>query len=78
MANPPSVGVHKGVKALQIPLYVVEYTDRDGEKATKLAVLIGEEVRFLNNDALTAPVQTGLATSILIAAGMKDPHVKQQ
>lgn len=74
MAN-PSVGVHKGVKALQIPLFVVEFTDREGEKNTKLAVLIGEEVRFLNNDSLSGPVQPNLANAILIAAGMKDPNV---
>lgn len=73
MAN-PSVGIHKGVKAFPTPLYVVEFTDKDGTRQTKLVVIIGHEARFVSNEALSAPLQQGLTDSILIAAGIKDPH----
>ncbi len=60
----------KGVRALEIKSYIVEFTDKeDGEKKARVAFIIGEEVRFLNDDALSGPAQSWLADNILKAIG---------
>lgn len=67
-----SIGVHKGVRVLSVPLIMVEFTDKDGSKQTKLAIIAGEEVRFLADTVVTGPVQDWLANNILKAAGVRD------
>jgi len=65
-----SVGVHKGVRVLNIPVIMVEFTDRDGSKQTKLAIIAGKEVRFFADNVVTSPAQDWLAGNILKAAGV--------
>lgn len=68
-----SVGVHKGVRVLPVQTVLVEFTDKeDGTKKAKLAVILGEEVRFILDSSLSGPVQDWLSKNILIAAGTKD------
>lgn len=67
-----SIGVHKNVRVINIPLIMVEYADKDGAKQTKLAVIVGREVRFLADNVVSSPVQDWLASNILKAAGVDD------
>ena len=70
MAN--SIGVHKGVRVLNIPVIMVEFTDKDGSKQTKLAIIAGKEVRFFADNVISSPAQEWLAGNILKAAGVED------
>lgn len=68
---PNNVGIHKNTRVISIPTILVEYVDKEGEKQTKLGVVVGEEVRFFSNEALSAPAQGWLTDSILKAMGVK-------
>lgn len=67
-----SIGVHKNVRVVKIPLIMVEYTDKDGTKQTKLALIAGREVRFIADNVISSPVQDWLASNILKAVGVDD------
>jgi hypothetical protein len=59
-------------------MYIVEFTDKeDGKKKTRLAVVIGDDVRFLAEESLSNPVQSWLSDGVLIAAGLKDPEARR-
>lgn len=62
---------HKNVKIMKAPIYLVNYTDGHGKNETKLAFIVGEEVRFLQESALTKAAQQWLKNDILMAAGLK-------
>lgn len=66
-----SIGVHKGTRVVSVPLYLAEFTDKEGIKQTKLAVIIGSDVRFFSDTTLSGPVAGWLSENILAAAGMK-------
>jgi len=66
-----AVGQHKGVRVFKdVKTVLVEYTDRDMVKQVKLALIIGQEVRFINDDSLSGPVTKQLADQILLASGV--------
>lgn len=67
-----NVRTYKGVRVVKVPLVLVEFTDKESVKQTKLAVIIGEEVRFLASDALSNPAQDWLSSNILKAVGVSD------
>ncbi len=70
-----SIGVHKNVRVHKdIQMILAEFTDKEGVKHTKLAVILaGQEVRFLSDDSLSGTVQPWLANPILQAAGLPIP-----
>lgn len=70
-----SVGTYKGVRVLKdVSTVLVEFTDRDGLKQTKLAIIIGgTDVRFIADGALSGQVQKWLSDSVLLAAGFTPP-----
>lgn len=66
-----TIGIHKGVRVLNVPLILVEFTDKEGAKQIKLAVITGDQVRLLA-DEITRPAQDWLTENILKAAGVRD------
>jgi hypothetical protein len=72
------VKAHKNVKVMAAPTYLVNYTDGKGKTETKLALLVGSEIRFLKEGTLSKPVQQWLANDILIALGMREADSKPQ
>lgn len=66
-----SIGIHNGVRVVKIPLVLTEFTDKDGIKQTKLAVILDKEVRFFADGIVTSPAQEWLASNILKAAGIE-------
>ena len=53
---------------------LVNYQDGHTNEATRIGFLIGDEVRFLEEKALSKPAQTWLKNDILKALGRKDPE----
>jgi len=69
---------HNSVKVMNAPTYLVQYTDGKGQTETKLALIVGDDIRFLNNDALSRPVQSWLKNDILVALGLKEDEPRKQ
>lgn len=68
---PSKVGKYKNVQVFKdIQTVLVEFTDKEGVKQTKLAVVIGREIRFFSEDVLSGPAQPWLADNILVALGL--------
>lgn len=63
---------HNNVKLMTAPVYLVNFTDGHGENTTEVAIIVGEEVRFLEKGVLSKPAQQWLTRDILIAAGLRD------
>ena len=64
------VKTHNNVKLMPAPAYLVNFTDGHGENHTKLAFIVGEEVRFLD-EGLSRAAQQWLTRDILVAAGLR-------
>ena len=72
-----SVSAHNSVKVIPAPSYLVNYTDGNGKAETKLAFILGDEVRFLaDGGGLSKPMQEWLKNDILVALGMRDAGEK--
>ena len=69
---------HNNVKITAAPVYLVNYTDGRGKNETKVALILGEEIRFLADGGLSKPIQQWLANDILIALGMRSPDTKTE
>jgi hypothetical protein len=72
-SNGMGIGEFEGVRAMAAPTYLVEYVDGNGKKETRLAFIVGDQIRFLSDGGLTKPAQTWLKNKILVAAGLRDP-----
>lgn len=72
-----NIGEHNSVKLMEAPSFLVQYTDGNGNTEVRLAFILGGEVRFLENNALSKPAQQWLKNDVLVAAGLKDPEKEE-
>jgi hypothetical protein len=81
MANKTELKIaeHGSVKLIDVPVFLAKYRDGHDQEAVRLGVVVGGEVRFLEEKMLSKPAQTWLKNDILIALGLKDPaEVKEE
>jgi hypothetical protein len=63
---------YNSVKAIPAPAYLIQFTDGRGQTEIKVAFLLGDEIRFLNEDSLSRPAQEWLKNDILVSLGMRE------
>lgn len=66
------IRTHNNVKVMDAPTYLVSYEDgKTGKTEVKVAVIVGDDIRFLADDSLSRPAQSWLRKDILIALGFE-------
>jgi Fe2+ transport system protein FeoA len=63
---------HGKVQLIDVPCFLAKYQDGLDQKFVQLGFVLGDQVRFLSDKALSNPVQNWLKDDILCALGLKD------
>lgn len=77
MSNTPKIMKHGRVQLVDAPCVLVQYTDGHNKQETRIGFIVGDEVRFLNEDALSKEAQGWLRDDIFIALGLKEEGEKE-